>query len=1214
LIPPQRAGCGYPLLLSREDFCKSVEPFGLSIVDAHAIFKLVTTRRGAKVPLQDLVTRILGGLGRQHDALRTRLGLPVSVLDDNGSAAPAQAVGGQWETSITVKNSSPTQRHQLLLKARRSTKRQRRRAESAPCERVHVTGTKEDDEARGTTSPSMVHHAARSNSFESESDAARRSGVARKRWGLPSIANRVRGVQALCGIKVKSVTTSGVRVEDNAPRDPVREGSFASHFKFGHKTFDDGLSGVDELLSAKVCRRNLPSKYVPSGGGPGAVCEAVEHFMNSAARKLASARADGARLPAVGIPLGLEDSVDDVPVPARGLLGNALRGTERPRTGQVVANAESVSASHSHDFLKVVNKASAAAHSDNDKAWNFDEGSCENPAFAMSEDPGDIELGTEPLELAAREVTECERQVQRRELFGGDAFQLEIATRKLQEVRLRFMARFRTPGRTFDSLAGSRTASVTVSVFQDRVIAWKIFNALDAKRVASLITTLGESPLLSYAEFLQILSFATPTHSLLGFRKRLVQRYGSLDAALHILGLADVEELSIDIFDRCLLALVSSQNTHSEFFSMIDAVQPNGPCGFLSLDAIRFAVDHAQVISWLGLLHGILGGGAVLRATLLATAPLEKVMSDPSELEEVVQQFGFLTMLAEPTFALLQRCGDGTVTLGGLAHVLEAAFTDSYEEVAGRSKLGGPGTVNRLAGLMDARREMSLMLLAQLRLTVLERFSNYQDAFQVFKAARLEGVTLDEWEAAMPSFQFTSPERWCLIFGHLVGWRHPRWTLAYRGSEMRISLADFAAALRTAVPCRTLSALRVRLQEVCPSVQKAWHRLSGKEGVDEIGSVQWVTALQHFGVRIADANCLFAMLQALHCIEFGTVGGASKTVARSVFLSALRASSAEAHTRLFSVLASFQDSCTPASESFEVTYPRDLVASTSFERYATQILKVSRADAGCFFWLLDTQRDGVISVDDLLDHLTTLQETYIPQTPGDITRADVRAEKLWVSLEASAKGVTGGSGVSQTRSRAQGLSLRLCPTTEIADGLNLVDSKPSQRQSAAESCAQDAPTQQPLPNFSGWKRSLVEEEGHLKPEHVEQNVALNKMSCPVVSKSSPERNPLQVLARASAPAPLKEKRGQLSTHRFLLKSSKPTLAQDDPCFPWSDSGVMVSSARGWRSTGSATAASAAAAAIIAGRPTEPSEVVEASRTALFNGLPVRARAKTKSMG
>jgi len=595
-----------------------------------------------------------------------------------------------------------------------------------------------------------------------------------------------------------------------------------------------------------------------------------------------------------------------------------------------------------------------------------------------------------------RARSENELHQARLSLFNGDVVELQISTQKLQQFRTQVLARFKYPGKAFDELAGSRSATLTRECLQGKLMKMLRFNMLDAERVTTLAGSIEDAHKLGYSEFLRLLRFAAPTHTLLAFRTRLVQRYKTMDVAYRVLGLVDAKELSIDLFERSLLgAGIVSHDSH-RLFRAIDRLQCNGPCGLLNLEEIMNALDNAHVVAWLEVLLARLGGRTGAQAALgsamcLDTAgSLDVTLHSPSELESVLTYLTFPAEFVAPVFNLLWRRTKQNVTFASVVELLTKTLEDPCTASAKRGGHGvepasrlvsepswGTGhSISMVCASEDRQRDLGLAMTIQLRRHIITIFANYQDAYSGFGAQRpADGITLDEWERAMETFGFADPERWALVFGHLIDWQHVRFNPKYRGNEVRVPLVKFAAAMNAAAPCGSIAALRGRLNEKCSGLANAWVQMVGKEGVDEIGLVQWQRAMTQFSVGVADATQLFVSLRCTPCVDHCAD---IQQLSHLAFKAAMREKAIEPNARLLEILQRLTNDYGVVSRAFEGYYPLEPLPLADFEEHLVLLLGLPGPTLRAIFAHLDTHQEGQITIDRLLDTLTTMQASYLP--------------------------------------------------------------------------------------------------------------------------------------------------------------------------------------------------------------------------------------------
>jgi len=592
----------------------------------------------------------------------------------------------------------------------------------------------------------------------------------------------------------------------------------------------------------------------------------------------------------------------------------------------------------------------------------------------------------EAAQVAAREQAEREHHLQRLSLFDGDAIELEIATRKLQELRGKLIAKYKSLPKAFDELAGSRNASITLHALQDRFVRLLKYNILDAERMAAIMATVEDiSKGIGFASFLNIVRrFAAPAHTLLHFRARLVQRHGTIDAAFHVLGVRLDEELSIDLFERPMLGEGVVSVDARKLFRMVDAVQWKGPSGFLTLGTVRFVLDHAYVLAWLDIFNSRLGGRTGVRATfsklpaLQQLGGVEEPIDSASHLQSLLEPVGFASECVPALFDFLAHRTPQKVTIAGLLHIMHHAFEEHRH---GASSNFHPDT-GVTAGPTEAVRDRALTLTMQLRRRIMQQFANYQVAYEAFHAKRPDdGITMDEWEQAVDTFWSDGEKSsWALVFGHMCDFQHVRWDPKHKGSaEARINLSKFAAGLNGVAPCQSLSAFRHRLLSVekCHSPAQAWVLFTGKDNAEEIHLTQWQHALlRNLNIPYEDAGRLFVLLRAIPCIVHSNN---HQLLLRSTFMAGVRSQAAVDHNTLFqNLFLRLSKESGSISRAFEGHYPSEPLSLHDFQDKVGILLGCKEEDCRTFFLMLDNTRDALVGIDQFMEALTETQEVYLP--------------------------------------------------------------------------------------------------------------------------------------------------------------------------------------------------------------------------------------------
>eukprot|EP00928_Gymnodinium_smaydae_P077601 TRINITY_DN609_c0_g3_i2.p1 TRINITY_DN609_c0_g3~~TRINITY_DN609_c0_g3_i2.p1 ORF type:complete len:3947 (-),score=892.15 TRINITY_DN609_c0_g3_i2:21-11861(-) len=264
-----------------------------------------------------------------------------------------------------------------------------------------------------------------------------------------------------------------------------------------------------------------------------------------------------------------------------------------------------------------------------------------------------------------------------REIFGDarGAVEHEIALQRLRDLCEALLGKFKSSRIAFEKLCGGTTPSsaggtaasqanvptMTVSFpleFQKRVEKLLSFNALDARRLALLLETLGVGDRLDYVKFLEILRFARPVTSVLDFRRRLIQRHGSLEVALRLLNL-DEAEIDVGQFERALLPDGVDGKDSARLFHVLDVAKGGGAPNELSGAAIRFGLEFAHALAWLmAMVMRVRAGpgGHDLHTTISAAVPdaMEDIRS-ADDLSILLGRLGAPRYHSDQLFAFLQR-------------------------------------------------------------------------------------------------------------------------------------------------------------------------------------------------------------------------------------------------------------------------------------------------------------------------------------------------------------------------------------------------------------------------------------------------------------------------------------------------------------------------------------------------------------------------------
>eukprot|EP00931_Biecheleriopsis_adriatica_P090216 TRINITY_DN6423_c0_g1_i3.p1 TRINITY_DN6423_c0_g1~~TRINITY_DN6423_c0_g1_i3.p1 ORF type:complete len:3784 (-),score=871.10 TRINITY_DN6423_c0_g1_i3:7-10608(-) len=619
-----------------------------------------------------------------------------------------------------------------------------------------------------------------------------------------------------------------------------------------------------------------------------------------------------------------------------------------------------------------------------------------NERVTSKKSPNTAELQQLQL-MAAAELQLVEKRLS---LFGDSKMEREIGLRALRSnCVLLLKAAKGVPGKAFELLAASKAKELTQKGLQDAFVKTLKLNPLDAGRVASWAMTVQANHQFSYHDFQHVLRFARPTPTVLDLRTRLVQRYGTWRSAVEALvplglcGKSQREDFSIDTFEEVMIPYGADVNDMENVFKEMDALRVSKQKGFLDMQSVRFAFEHAQTLRWLQLFQQRLGGNAAASQALAQATGDHKEFSSAKMMGELLEPLGFPEEFAEPTFAMLSAraswlregaevaTADLELILKGLPD--DAVVSSLYQ--VGRSENQATDLTKQspVPGLRvveePLREEVALAAAQDLRRRLMAKYKNFAEAYAAFTSRDAAvGITLEEWEDKREFFEFTDAEYWANIFGLIVRWQHPRW--GKKIDPPKVTLSGLASTLNSAVPLLSLQGLRTRLQSVCSSLQKAWVILAGSETAEEVSIVQWRQALLAMGVRRADASQLFSLIMASPTSgAFAQSGSWSSPLPKAAFFTSMKNSVVDASKKLLDLLMRISDG-KPVSAAFEVApYPRHSLMLHDFKEVVTKTLKLcTEEDVRILFGYLDVHREGGVYVDDLLDVLTTMQGLYFP--------------------------------------------------------------------------------------------------------------------------------------------------------------------------------------------------------------------------------------------
>ena len=184
--------------------------------------------------------------------------------------------------------------------------------------------------------------------------------------------------------------------------------------------------------------------------------------------------------------------------------------------------------------------------------------------------------------------------------------------------------------RAFERLGGDALERSPLQDALSRVLSLPTF---DAERVAAAMMAVECSNTFRLDDFAKVLKFVQPVPSLLAFRMRLVQRFGTIEASLDAFarqGLGVQEAFSIDQLEHLALGLGMTLKETERIFEQAGMLSSGG--GLLTMEIMRQSLRHAHTLQQLHLLERYVGGPLTLarwlsdRLHALANTPLSDVL------------------------------------------------------------------------------------------------------------------------------------------------------------------------------------------------------------------------------------------------------------------------------------------------------------------------------------------------------------------------------------------------------------------------------------------------------------------------------------------------------------------------------------------------------------------------------------------------------------
>jgi len=580
------------------------------------------------------------------------------------------------------------------------------------------------------------------------------------------------------------------------------------------------------------------------------------------------------------------------------------------------------------------------------------------------------ELGeADIIELESLAKRESNKLTQRLSLFDADKQQHALIW---SEIRSAFATLLKKGSalQAFQQLGGD---TLERDPLRDALVRTLGLPTIDAERISAAVLTIESDDALGRDDFVRVLRFLQPVCSVLDFRTRLVQRFGTADAGLD----AFVERLgkgtlSIELLENVALGLGMGRQDIDAVFKQASVLGGGG--GVISAEILRLSVRHAHILQQLHLLEQYLGGPSSCHAWLNDRRN--------ATVFDVLQPLGISSNFCQQLVAMLRdralnsvKAGESAADLMEVMQCLAETETETaLPESTGREDLDQAG--------LEAAKE--------LRRCVNQNFEDFRQAYQIFDTRLSDGIGLSEWEDRRQDFGFADAERWALVYGKMVGWQHPRWDNK-QSEAAKVTLEAFTSLLTDAAPVNNLVSLRARCQKAFGSLSRAWSAIA--EDQEEVALSKWQHSLIRLNIGRNDSLQLFWLLCAGSCrAELSSRGrgrGFAALLGRGAFLSATRSSAVDASNTIIELLNGM--SGTPVSAMFEIPYPRRLLSQENFTSAVIPILLKCREpsdirytedslkqEARLFFNYLDAESEGFVSIDDLLHGMSAIQAVYLP--------------------------------------------------------------------------------------------------------------------------------------------------------------------------------------------------------------------------------------------
>ena len=248
------------------------------------------------------------------------------------------------------------------------------------------------------------------------------------------------------------------------------------------------------------------------------------------------------------------------------------------------------------------------------------------------------------IELQSLAKRESSKLAQRLSLFGADKQQYALIW---SEIRSAFATLLKKGSalRAFQQLGGD---TLERDPLRDALVRTLSLPTIDAERITAAVLTIESDDALGRDDFVRVLKFLQPVRSVLDFRTRLVQRFGTAEAGLD----AFVERLgkgtsSKETLETVALGLGMGHQDMEAVFKQASVLGGGG--GVTSIEILRVSVRHAHILQQLHLLEQYLGGPSSCQAWLN-----DRQNALATEVVDVLQPLGVSSNFCQQLVAMLR--------------------------------------------------------------------------------------------------------------------------------------------------------------------------------------------------------------------------------------------------------------------------------------------------------------------------------------------------------------------------------------------------------------------------------------------------------------------------------------------------------------------------------------------------------------------------------